>query len=92
MSEPPKEYRLEQNYPNPFNPSTTIWFGLPQSSHVILEIYTYAGRKVQTLVNERLNAGYHHVVWNPGHLSSGIYIYRMKTDTFQDIKKMIFTK
>jgi hypothetical protein len=92
MNKPPKEYMLMQNYPNPFNPSTTIIFGLPRNSDVIIEIYTYTGRKVETLVNEKLNAGYHYIIWNPGHLSSGIYFYRIKANTFQDIKKMIFTK
>jgi hypothetical protein len=92
MNELPKEYGLEQSYPNPFNPATTISFSLPKESNIILEIYDLSGQKVQTLVNTRMNAGYHNVLWNAGHLSSGIYLYRIRTDSFQDIKKMILAK
>jgi len=53
------------NYPNPFNASTNIKFILPNSSDVKIDIYDMLGRRVSTIVNEHLFAGYHSVIWNP---------------------------
>lgn len=93
----PREYSLTQNHPNPFNPSTTIEFGLPKASDVQLEIYNIAGQKVATLVNSRLEAGNHSVTWDSRStsgepLASGIYLYRLKADTFVETKKMMLLK
>ena len=60
----PTSFSLAQNYPNPFNPSTTIRFGLPQTSNVTLRLYDALGREVATLLNEQRPAGYIQVVWN----------------------------
>jgi hypothetical protein len=88
----PTDFMLEQNYPNPFNPSTTIRFSLPEATIVTLEIYNSSGQKIETLMNTNLNAGYHSVKWNAGHISSGVYFCRLKTRTFNDIIKMILAK
>ncbi|MCK5077828.1 MAG: T9SS type A sorting domain-containing protein, partial [Calditrichia bacterium] len=88
----PKSYYLTQNYPNPFNPETIIRYGIPQPSHVSLEIYNIMGQKVQVLVNVKKLPGNYQVKFNPSHLPSGIYIYRMKTEQFNRIKKMLFLK
>ena len=48
---------LEQNYPNPFNPSTTIKFGLPEKSDVVITVYNSLGAEVATLFNEVREAG-----------------------------------
>lgn len=93
----PKVYSLSQNYPNPFNPMTTIEFSLPMASDVALEVFNIAGQKVATLVNSRLEAGYHSVTWdsrnNSGEpLASGIYLYRLKADAFVETKKMMLLK
>jgi hypothetical protein len=37
---------LAQNYPNPFNPRTTISFNLATESHVSLEVFNVAGKRV----------------------------------------------
>lgn len=92
-SEIPKSFSLNQNYPNPFNPSTTIRFDLPKSSFVKLMVYNSLGSEVASLINENLNAGTYEYKWNgPQKLSSGIYYYRLVTNTFSDTKKMILIK
>jgi len=93
----PAEYRLNQNYPNPFNPSTTIEFQIPQNSYVYLTIYNLQGQKIQTLINDELKAGYYSEVWNGLNASgipasSGIYLYQIKTDHFQSVRKMILVR
>ncbi len=88
----PKNLMLEQNYPNPFNPSTTINFVLPSDSHVTLQVYNVLGQEVATLANGIFQAGMHAVVWNPGGLASGIYIYRIETDKGSTSKRMVYLK
>lgn len=93
----PDEYELNQNFPNPFNPSTTIKFGLPESDNVTLEIYNTLGEKVRTLINESRGPGYHKVIWNGtdasgSSVSSGMYLYVLKTNSQRIVKKMFFMK
>ena len=78
----PKEIALEQNYPNPFNPSTVIEFALPASETVTLRVFDSMGRTVATLLNQRLHtAGIHTVQFNASGLASGVYLYRLETES-----------
>lgn len=75
-------FELYENYPNPFNPTTTISFSLPKNAPVKLEIFNLKGQKVSTLINDKLPAGKHNIVWNgldnKGKLvASGVYLYRL---------------
>ena len=89
----PQKFHLSQNYPNPFNPSTKIEFGLPEKSHVTIEIYDILGRLVSRLASHQIySAGYHKLTWTPNHLASGIYLYRVRTDDHSITKKMTFIK
>lgn len=88
----PKEYTLNQNYPNPFNPSTTIRFSLPKRSKVRLEVYNVIGERVAELVNGELSGGIHEVTFNAANLSSGMYVYKIYTDGFILVKKMLLLK
>ena len=88
----PERFSLYQNYPNPFNPTTNIKFDIPKSSFVKLIVYNLLGREIKTLVNEKLNAGRYEVDWNASGYPSGVYFYKLKTNEFSDVKKMIFIK
>jgi hypothetical protein len=88
----PADYVLEQNYPNPFNPSTTIKFGVPEKSNVVLTVYNSLGAEVATLVNEVREAGSYEIQFNANNFSSGIYYYRIASGNFTEIKKMILLK
>lgn len=90
--EPVKEYSLLQNYPNPFNPSTEISFSLAKSGNVTLTVYNILGSEVAKLVNGFMEAGKHSVNFNAKDLTSGVYLYTIKTDNFTATKKMILTK
>jgi len=90
--ETPTDFRLLQNYPNPFNPSTTISFSLPKDQTVSLIIYDVLGGHVQTLVNKYLPLGYYSLKFDSAGLPSGIYFYRIQTEQFTHVKKMILTK
>lgn len=96
-SQVPANFFLSQNLPNPFNSETVIAFGLPQTSQVRLEVFNILGQSVKTLVNGQLPAGYHNVTWDGKNargkkVVSGIYFYKLKTESFKDVKKMSFIK
>ncbi len=86
------DYVLEQNYPNPFNPSTTIKFGLPEKSNVVLTVYNSLGAEVATLVNEVREAGSYEIEFNADDFSSGIYYYKIASGNFVETKKMILLR
>ncbi|MBC8489834.1 MAG: T9SS type A sorting domain-containing protein, partial [Bacteroidetes bacterium] len=88
----PTEYSLSQNYPNPFNPTTTISYQLPRSSFVKLTIYDISGRSIQTLIDEKKNAGYYTVEWNAKNVCSGVYFYRIEAGNFVAGKKGLLVK
>jgi len=88
----PEEYDLAQNYPNPFNPTTTISFSLPEAGHVSLKVYNILGQEVRSLLNEYRDAGVHKVHFDADNLSSGMYFYRLTSESFSESKKMMLVK
>jgi hypothetical protein len=91
----PVIYALYQNYPNPFNPVTKISFDLPKDSKVKLIVYDILGREITRLLNSEYRpAGKHVVEFNAVNfnLASGVYFYRIETDKFIAVKKMLMIK
>lgn len=87
-----KADKLLENYPNPFNPTTNIAFEISNPSFVTLKIYDVLGKEVITLVNEFKNEGNYQVMFDGRNFSSGIYYYKLETNDFNAIKKMILIK
>lgn len=87
----PKEFALEQNYPNPVSasgisqtPETVIYYALPSTQHVKLEMYNVLGELIATLVDEIKPAGEYNFHWNTRNASgslvpAGVYFYRLRT-------------
>ena len=90
--ETPVRTELTQNYPNPFNPTTMIDYKLANSGHVMLSVYDMIGRRVATLVNEQVTAGEHQVQFDASNLSSGVYIYRLQTQSETLTRQMVLIK
>ncbi|MBD3169067.1 MAG: T9SS type A sorting domain-containing protein [candidate division Zixibacteria bacterium] len=88
----PTGFALNQNYPNPFNASTNISFTLAENGHTRLEVYNLLGEKVETLIDEYLNAGEYGVNWEAGGNSTGVYFYRLKTEGVSKTRRMVLLK
>jgi photosystem II stability/assembly factor-like uncharacterized protein len=93
----PVEYKLFQNYPNPFNPSTTIEFFIPKNDNVRIDIFNINGEKINTLIDQQMEAGNHSIVWKGENtsgekISSGIYFINMRTKETTLTKKAILIK
>lgn len=92
ISENPKQFTLSQNYPNPFNPTSTIEFTLPAAVDVRLDVYNISGQLVSTLVDSRMNAGQHSILFDASNLASGVYLYRIRAGNFMETKQMTLIK
>jgi hypothetical protein len=88
----PLSFELHQNYPNPFNSSTSIRFILPESTIVVIEIYTILGKRLATLSEGPLTAGSHTVRFDASSIGSGVYLYRIRAGDFTDVNKMMLLK
>ncbi len=85
-------YKLFQNYPNPFNPRTNIGFTISEFGFVTLKVYDVLGREVAALVNKEMKPGNYNVKFDGSEYPSGIYFYKLTSDTFSKVKKMILIK
>jgi Secretion system C-terminal sorting domain len=88
----PSSFSLGQNYPNPFNPTTVIRFSLSGVSNTLLKVCDVTGKEVETLVNERLQAGTYESTFDGSRLASGVYFYKLITEEFSETKKMLMLK
>ncbi len=91
------ELELFPNRPNPFNPSTKISFTTDRLERVVLEVYDVSGRRIRMLLNDKLDAGLHSVVWNGldetgNPVSSGVYFYKLTAGKQSLTRKAIMVK
>jgi hypothetical protein len=93
----PAKFTLSGNYPNPFNPTTTISYSIPQDGNVKLVIFNIKGQKVKTLVEGSQPSGTYNVTWNgkdenDRSVSSGLYLYKLRSSEKTAVKKMLLLK
>jgi hypothetical protein len=95
---PPAAFALKFNRPNPFNPSTTIGYEVAQATRVTLAVYNLLGQEVVRLVDAFRTPGRYEATWDGRNargqaVSSGVYIYRMTTNTgFVETKRLTLLK
>ena len=85
----PQNTFLCRNYPNPFNPETMIEFSIKENETGTLTIYNTKGQLLETYQYE---AGEHELTWDAIQYGSGIYFYKLKTQSYTETKKMIMLK
>jgi hypothetical protein len=83
----PASFALRQSRPNPARGTTSISFDLPAETDVLINVYDVNGRMVSTLVDSGLPPGSYSA--EVSGLAPGVYVYRMKTDEFAAVKKMV---
>jgi len=89
--------RLHGAYPNPFNPTTTLLFEMSEEGPARIEIFSVDGRRLRTLVDERLAAGRHERLWNGRDdegrgVASGIYLARFIRPGLSESKRLVLLK
>jgi len=96
----PTTVRLEQNYPNPFNGQTVISFAIPASlngSTAELVVYDLQGRRLRTLLHQKMPAGTFVVRWNGdleggAQAASGVYFYQLRVGPQMRTGKMALVR
>ena len=88
----PDNFYLSQNYPNPFNPETRIDYTLPERQFVSLKVYNLLGELVSEIIIEEKEPGSYSVTFDASNLFSRIYVYRLETTDFIDLRNMTLLK
>ncbi|HMS64051.1 MAG TPA: kelch repeat-containing protein [Ignavibacteria bacterium] len=94
----PGNYFLSQNYPNPFNPATKINYELGVTNYVSIIVYDVLGNEIESLVNQKQNAGRYEVEFDGSNLTSGVYFYKLVTGSlrgakdYSAVKRMVLIK
>lgn len=88
----PSTTQLMVNYPNPFNPVTVIPYALSETGDVRIDIFDTIGRRVTSIFREAQQPGEYTINFDGSSLSSGVYIYRLKVNNFQQTKMMTLVK
>jgi hypothetical protein len=94
----PDDYGLKQNFPNPFNPDTRISFALLENSPVRLTIYNLKGEKIKTVFEGFVEADMvQSAYWdgtddNGKTVATGVYLYRLRTNSTSYSKRMLLMK
>ncbi len=102
------QFTLRPNFPNPVQGMTVIGYSIPVKylpnglresglQRVRLDIYNPSGQKIKALVNDSRAAGYYEVVWHgvdgqSRQVSSGVYIYALRTGDKAAQRRMILVK
>jgi len=92
LSSLPTEISLSRAYPNPFNPSTTITVNLPSQQPIQLEVFDIMGRLVEVLATGQKSGGSHEFTWNARTQASGVYVFRLMTDSGVHTRKVTLVK
>lgn len=90
-SVPPAAFLL-QNYPNPFNFTTVISYELPSRDHVQLEVYDILGQRVESLVDNEQEPGYHVTSFDAAPYGSGSYFVRLTVGSIAQTRKILLLK
>ena len=93
----PNHVSISQNFPNPFNPETQFSYTLNESGTISLGIYDIMGKLIYTVYDGFQRSGNHNVFWtgldqNKRPVSSGVYFYRLVTQSNTISKKMVLAK
>jgi murein DD-endopeptidase MepM/ murein hydrolase activator NlpD len=87
-----QDFILLQNYPNPFNPETRIAYTLNEDCFISLTVYNLVGEKIISIKEEEQIKGYHEYIFNGAKVTSGIYIYTLKSNKKVISKMMTLLK
>ena len=79
-------------YPNPFEGFTTIRYSVPHPMQVRVSVFDLLGREVERLVDSHQDPGIYSVLFEPGDLPTGVYLYRIQMDHFSVTRRMALVR
>jgi hypothetical protein len=88
----PRRLELRPTTPNPVIEAAQMRFWLATDMAVTLELLDVSGRRVQTIVQDRLAAGSHTILWTRGSLESGVYFLRLEAGGRVVTRKVVLAR
>jgi hypothetical protein len=97
VEEAPLAVKLHYPFPNPFNPRTVIGFTIGAKQAVRLTVYDIRGARVAVLADRVFDAGHHEIGWDGKNaegraVSSGVYFFRMETESYQSVERAVMIR
>jgi hypothetical protein len=86
------DFHLNEPYPNPFNPMVNIEFSIIEKSVIYLLVYDIKGTELETIYNGIRYPGIYKYSWNAEKYPSGTYFVKLKTESYEETKKIVLLK
>ena len=84
-----------QAYPNPFNSGIRMDYYIdPKIGDIdmTIDILDLNGRRIQTLIKNRVTSGFHTVFWTSNNNATGIYFIQLSAGDFISTQKIVHLK
>ena len=88
----PKSIQVGEAYPNPFNSSCLISFTAIRPTHVKIDVFNLLGQLVATPFDKSVYPGEQTVKFDGADLCSGVYFYRLASEDYCLIRKLVLLK
>ncbi len=89
----PEGFVLTAAYPNPFNPRTSFSLRTERRQEVSVEVFNVLGISVEVLFKGTMDANETRTfTFEADDLPSGIYLYRVRAETFTATRQMTLLK
>jgi len=59
---------------------------------VKVKVYNSVGQEIAILLDETQSPGVYQLEWTAKNIASGVYFYKIETNKFNSIKKMLLVK
>ncbi|MBN2379602.1 T9SS type A sorting domain-containing protein [candidate division WOR-3 bacterium] len=86
--EPIPEKRLKV-FPNPAGECTYIETSLPSAASVKIQLYDLSGRVTRNVFTGRKPSGLHRFPCSLGDLGRGVYFFKLETDSYIEVAKIV---
>jgi len=92
LSKNKEKSQILSTYPNPTNSLATIKLYSPKQQNVSLQVYNIMGQQIEQSKKRFFNQGINYLRWNPKSNPSGVYFFRIITESSIEINKVILIK
>lgn len=87
-----RQFAILGLYPNPFGKKNTLHYSLAEAARIQIDLYDVKGRKLRSLVNEKMPAGIYSLELDGEGLENGTYFYRILVDDRLTTAKVVLSK
>jgi len=75
--------------PNPANGNVTLNYNISEKGRTQISMYDITGKKINTLLNQEVSPGTHHLNFNVETLNAGVYFVRINSSNHVSVLKLV---